>query len=123
MESLGDIVKLVLAVASLVTAITALVKVFKCGDEAHQAKAETERIDNERTITKVMRDNEFHELKERVALLENENSHIKADMDDGSARFEKLEGKMDKMNETLIDISATLKEMRRSSPSHQPEER
>lgn len=115
--------------ASFVGSIAAVIKAFKSDGEARAARSETEVIREERETTKRERNDQLTNIKQELAVINNENKHFAERLDRGDNRFEKLEEKIDKLaynqevtNKTLVDISVTLREMRRV-PQHQPEVR
>lgn len=92
-----EIIASIVAVGSLATAAAgwfdAKKKAVLAENKAKEAEEKTEKIEVARKESKICRDDEIHKLKTRMALVEKDCKFVYV-----------LADKVDKMNETLIEI-------------------
>lgn len=104
-----EIIKILGAIAAVITGITALVKAFGSLKEARAAKAEAEAIVQARKKTAEQRDNQVEQLNTKIEVLKNEVKNHNRRLNEGTERFATLEGEVKETNGLLREILGALK--------------
>lgn len=104
-----EIIKILGAIAAVITGITALVKAFGSLKEARAAKAEAEAIVQARKKTAEQRDNQVEQLNTKIEVLKNEVKNHNRRLNEGTEKFATLEGEIKETNGLLREILGALK--------------
>lgn len=104
-----EIIKILGALAAVITGITALVKALASLKEARAAKAEAENIVKARKQTAEQRDNQVEQLNTKIEVLKNEVKNHNRRLNEGTERFATLEGEVKETNGLLREILGALK--------------
>ena len=104
-----EIIKILGALAGVITGITALVKAFGSLKEARAAKAEAEAIVQARKKTAEQRDNQVEQLNTKIEVLKNEVKNHNRRLNEGTEKFATLEGEIKETNGLLREILGALK--------------
>ena len=104
-----EIIKILGAIAAVITGFTALVKAFGSLKEARAAKAEAEAIVQARKKTAEQRDNQVEQLNTKIEVLKNEVKNHNRRLNEGTEKFATLEGEIKETNGLLREILGALK--------------
>ena len=104
-----EIIKILGAIAAVITGFTALVKAFGSLKEARAAKAEAEAIVQARKKTAEQRDNQVEQLNTKIEVLKNEVKNHNRRLNEGTEKFATLEGEVKETNGLLREILGALK--------------
>ena len=104
-----EIIKILGALAGVITGITALVKALGSLKEARAAKAEAEAIVQARKQTAEQRDNQVEQLNTKIEVLKNEVKNHNRRLNEGTEKFAALEGEIKETNGLLREILGALK--------------
>ena len=104
-----EIIKILGALAGVITGITALVKTLGSLKEARAAKAEAEAIVQARKKTAEQRDNQVEQLNTKIEVLKNEVKNHNRRLNEGTEKFATLEGEIKETNGLLREILGAIK--------------
>ena len=104
-----EIIKILGAVAGVITGITALVKALKSSDILKKANSEIEAINKARENTALARDAQAQELKTEIEVLKKIVSNHEKQLADGTHEFESIRSELKEQNGLLREILGALK--------------
>ena len=104
-----EIIKILGAVAGVITGITALVKALKSSDILKKANSEIEAINRAREETAIARDAQAQELKTEMEVLKNVVANHGKQLADGTHEFESIRSELKEQNGLLREILGALK--------------
>ena len=104
-----EIIKILGAVAGVITGITALVKALKSSDILKKANSEIEAINRAREETAIARDAQAQELKTEMEVLKNVVANHGKQLADGTREFESIRSELKEQNGLLREILGALK--------------
>ena len=104
-----EIIKIIGAVAGVITGITALVKALKSSDILKKANSEIEAINRARENTALARDAQAQELKTEIEVLKKIVSNHEKQLADGTHEFESIRSELKEQNGLLREILGALK--------------
>lgn len=104
-----EIIKILGALAGVITGITALVKALKSSDILKKANSEIEAINRAREETALVRDAQTQELKTEMEVLKNVVANHGKQLADGTHEFESIRSELKEQNGLLREILGALK--------------
>lgn len=104
-----EIIKILGALAGVITGITALVKALKSSDILKKANAEIDAINKARENTALARDAQAQELKTEIEVLKKIVSNHEKQLADGTHEFESIRSELKEQNGLLREILGALK--------------
>lgn len=104
-----EIIKILGALAGVITGITALVKALKSSDILKKANSEIEAINRAREETAIARDAQAQELKTEMEVLKNVVANHGKQLADGTHEFESIRSELKEQNGLLREILGALK--------------
>lgn len=104
-----EIIKILGAVAGVITGITALVKALKSSDILKKANSEIEAINKDRENTALARDAQAQELKTEIEVLKKIVSNHEKQLADVTHEFESIRSELKEQNGLLREILGALK--------------
>lgn len=104
-----EIIKILGALAGVITGITALVKALKSSDILKKANSEIEAINRAREETAIERDAQTQELKTEMEVLKNVVANHGKQLADGTHEFESIRAELKEQNGLLREILGALK--------------
>lgn len=104
-----EIIKILGALAGVITGITALVKALKSSDILKKANSEIEAINRAREETAIVRDAQTQELKTEMEVLKNVVANHGKQLADGTHEFESIRAELKEQNGLLREILGALK--------------
>ena len=104
-----EIIKILGAVAGVITGITALVKALKSSDILKKANSEIEAINRAREETAIARDAQAQELKTEMEFLKNVVANHGKQLADGTHEFESIRSELKEQNGLLREILGAIK--------------
>ena len=107
--SIVAILKILGAIAGIITGITALVKVIKSDGNVKKASSEIEAINKAREETAIVRDAQTQELKTEMEVLKNIVENHEKQLADGTHEFESIRTELKEQNGLLREILGALK--------------
>lgn len=107
--SVTEIIKILGAVAGVITGLTALVKALKSDSNVKKASFEIEAINRAREETAIVRDAQTQELKTEMEVLKNIVENHEKQLADGTHEFESIRSELKEQNGLLREILGALK--------------
>ena len=104
-----EIIKILGAVAGVITGITALVKALKSSDILKKANSEIEAINKARENTALARDAQAQEMRTEIEVLKKIVSNHEKQLADGTHEFESIRSELKEQNGLLREILGALK--------------
>ena len=104
-----EIIKILGAIAAVITGITGLVKALGSLKEARAAKAEAEAIVQARKKTAEQRDNQAQEMKTEIEVLKKIVANHEKQLADGTHEFESIRSELKEQNGLLREILGAIK--------------
>ena len=107
--SVTEIIKILGAVAGVITGLTALVKAIKSDDNVKKASFEIDAINKARENTALARDAQAQEMKTEIEVLKKVVTDHEKQLADGTHEFESIRSELKEQNGLLREILGALK--------------
>lgn len=107
--SVTEIIKILGAVAGVITGLTALVKAIKSDDNVKKASFEIDAINKARENTALARDAQAQEMRTEIEVLKKVVEDHEKQLADGTHEFESIRSELKEQNGLLREILGALK--------------
>lgn len=107
--SVTEIIKILGAVAGVITGLTALVKAIKSDDNVKKASFEIDAINKARENTALARDAQAQEMRTEIEVLKKVVTDHEKQLADGTHEFESIRSELKEQNGLLREILGALK--------------